>query len=134
MKNIFLLILTCALSSSLFAQGNLQFNQVKLVSAVQTVPTGKVWKIESIIYNTQIVTATAWPDSYNGTTTNVEAANILLNGVSITTRKSSSSAAYQNANSLVWETKLPIWLPAGTTLASSTGVYSLSIIEFNIIP
>jgi hypothetical protein len=133
MKNL-LLIITCALSSSLFGQGNLQFNQVKLVSAVQTVPTGKVWKIESIIYNTQIVTATAWPDSYNGTTTNVEAANILLNGVSITTRKSSSSAAYQNANSLVWETKLPIWLPAGTTLASSTGVYSLSIIEFNIIP
>ena len=134
MKNIFLSILTCALSSSLFSQGNLQFNQVKLVSAVQTVPTGKVWKIESIIYNTQIVTATAWPDGYNGTTTNVEAANIILNGVSITTRKSSSSAAYQNANSLVWETKLPIWLPAGTTLASSTGVYSLSILEFNIIP
>ena len=34
-----------------FAQGNLQFNQVKLVTALETVPAGKVWKIESVIYN-----------------------------------------------------------------------------------
>jgi hypothetical protein len=36
------------LGSKLFAQNNLQFNQVKLVgSTSETVPTGKVWKIES---------------------------------------------------------------------------------------
>ena len=69
MKNIFILILTLSLSASLFAQGNLQFNQIRKIDitgnqsyqynyntgntqmnfATQTitVPTGKVLKIES---------------------------------------------------------------------------------------
>ena len=34
---------------SLKAQGNLQFNQVKLVTALETVPVGKVWKVESAL-------------------------------------------------------------------------------------
>jgi len=28
----------------------------------------------------------------------------------------------------------PIWLPAGTTLAASTNVMSLSVVEFNVLP
>jgi len=31
------------------AQGNLQFNQVKLVTTLETVPAGKVWKVESAL-------------------------------------------------------------------------------------
>lgn len=43
-------ILSCSIllvSGVLSAQSNLQFNQVKLVSAEETVPDGKVWKLES---------------------------------------------------------------------------------------
>ena len=36
-------------ASMSFSQGNLQFNQVKLVSAEETVPAGKVWKVENVI-------------------------------------------------------------------------------------
>ena len=47
MKTIVYLI-TFIFSSIGFSQGNLQFNQVKLIGdSPQTVPTGKVWKIES---------------------------------------------------------------------------------------
>jgi hypothetical protein len=31
-------------------------------------------------------------------------------------------------------TKLPLWLPAGTTLAAGTKVSAISVLEFNIIP
>ena len=48
MKTFFFFIVILTLSSISFSQGNLQFNQVKLVGdSPQTVPTGKVWKIES---------------------------------------------------------------------------------------
>jgi hypothetical protein len=29
---------------------------------------------------------------------------------------------------------LPIWLPAGSTLAINSNVFSISVIEFNIVP
>jgi hypothetical protein len=42
------------LSKYSYAQGNLQFNQVKLIgSTPETVPTGKVWKIESAVLSLQ---------------------------------------------------------------------------------
>ena len=44
----FISLFLCGLS---YSQGNLQFNQVKIVSNTdpsQTVPAGKVWKIESV--------------------------------------------------------------------------------------
>ena len=50
MKKLYF-ILFILLNQLAFAQGNLQFNQVKLVTALETVPAGKVWKIESVIYN-----------------------------------------------------------------------------------
>ena len=43
-----IVILSIFLGFKLSAQNNLQFNQVKLVgSTAETVPAGKVWKIES---------------------------------------------------------------------------------------
>jgi hypothetical protein len=48
MKNISISILSFLFAGVSFGQGNLQFNQVKLVgSTAETVPSGKVWKIES---------------------------------------------------------------------------------------
>jgi hypothetical protein len=34
---------------SIVAQGNLQFNQVKLVTVQETIPVGKVWKVTGIL-------------------------------------------------------------------------------------
>lgn len=48
MKSL-VLIAICFFSLQLSAQGNLQFNQVKMISTSETVPVGKVWKIESAV-------------------------------------------------------------------------------------
>jgi len=42
-----LALLCMAIGSTGFAQGSLQFNQVKLVQALDSVPQNKVWKVES---------------------------------------------------------------------------------------
>jgi hypothetical protein len=46
-------------SSLLFAQGTLQFSQVKLVSSSETVPSGRIWKATGIVPFQQ----TSWPSS-----------------------------------------------------------------------
>ncbi|NBN99205.1 MAG: hypothetical protein EBV19_08240, partial [Flavobacteriia bacterium] len=51
MKASFLVFGFLVFSGGFLAQGNLQFNQVKLVTNQETVPVGKVWKVESVIYN-----------------------------------------------------------------------------------
>jgi hypothetical protein len=48
MKKYLFYILLLAVCIQLKAQGNLQFNRVIILSSQQTVPTGKVWKIESM--------------------------------------------------------------------------------------
>jgi hypothetical protein len=48
MKNLILSFIIVFFSIIARAQGNLQFNQVILLSNLQTVPAGKVWKIESM--------------------------------------------------------------------------------------
>jgi hypothetical protein len=50
MKKLFLLIAFFYVTSFAKSQGNLQFNKVKLVSTVETVPAGKVWKVEGLHY------------------------------------------------------------------------------------
>ena len=108
-----------------FAQGNLQFNQVKLVSTVETVPVGKVWKVESIQYqggpsfylNTQGIR------SIEGTL------NFQINGIVIY-----PSLHYMATNDAVPFQTFPIWLPAGSTLAAGSGTAFLSVVEFNIVP
>lgn len=47
MKKTFLILSLLVTSIILKAQGNLQFNQVKLVSTIETVPIAKIWKVES---------------------------------------------------------------------------------------
>jgi hypothetical protein len=97
------------------AQGNLQFNQVKLVSASDTVPANKVWKVESILcanFNT----------SMNANST------IRVNGNFVLVRIYSASGAAS------WEMKYPFWLPAGSSIAANVNVDTISVIEYNIIP
>jgi hypothetical protein len=95
------------------AQGNLQFNQVKLVSTSDTVPANKVWKVESVLYSSE---------HYNNSTIN-------LNGQVVYVR----TYAVSNGQS-VWEMSFPFWVPEGTILSVGANVRKISIIEYNIIP
>ena len=127
-----------------FAQGNLQFNQVITQNysisgqgantlynsnTSLTVPTGKVWKIESIIY-------------YGNSQSDTYAPNciLMINGSKVLFEKGTS---YRNDSGITLNQQ-PIWLKAGdqigfsmrnTCANCSQSVDGLiSIIEFNIIP
>jgi hypothetical protein len=121
-----------------YAQGqNLQFGKTKLIdSKTDTVPKGKIWKIESFVYSKTLADC---PGS--GATVNISD-SIVLNGnkLSVRAQRFAGMVDWRNWNTspspefLVWEQKTPMWLPAGTTLASGRGVLYISILEFNDVP
>ena len=124
MRIIFCILLFYSISS--FAQGNLEFNQVKLVGTTnETVPAGKIWKIESALSSSSLNISTGTTSTQNVTT------NIVINGTNVVV-KSSWGSSY--ASSALETTDLPIWLPAGTTLQAGNNVFRISVIEFNIVP
>jgi hypothetical protein len=129
----------------LFGQGNLQFNQVitqnysitgnsynsiSNSNTSLTVPSGKVWKIESIIYN-----------GYSNSNYYAPNCFLMINGSNVLFEKGTSSS--NDSGGTI--NKQPIWLKAGnqigfsmrntcnpSCLQSVEGL--ISIIEFNIIP
>ena len=117
---------------SCFAQGNLQFNQVKLVSTVETVPVGKIWKVENILPSVR-PTTTSWGNATLDFT-------ILVNGQTVYYLSAESKGSlYGNGQTGITSMSAgigasPIWLPAGTTLATGQNILSLSVVEFNIVP
>ena len=116
------------------AQGNLQFNQVKLVTTLETVPAGKVWKVESVIYNIAS-TATGYQTGAGGcNSTSYESTAIEVAGVPTKVGQGTQPASYSNLVYTHSYTILPLWLPAGTSLSGGTCVNKISVIEFNIIP
>ena len=127
MRNLFLLV-SVLFNFVLFAQGNLQFNQVLLLSTNQnssvllgTVPAGKTWKIEG--YGTNLTSYNSCDFSFNGVNPSFRAGTT-----------DSYSAAYTYVSSTQ-----QFWLPAGTPLHAiacngAVGYRWVSIIEFNIIP
>lgn len=133
MKKI-LSITTLLISLSVSAQGNLQFNQVvkpvlNFVSntlwtpsvGTITVPTGKVWKIETVTYlggNS----GTWWP--LVGLSDYVILEDFLV---------------YDDDNNI--KKLFPLWLPSGTyTIKANQGTtnqdkrIAISAIEFNVLP
>ena len=132
---ILLLTLFALPFSMLFAQGNLQFNQVltlsgsisvssssgKVNSPTQTVPSAKVWKVEYI--GASFVSGTYFAPIPWGVTINTQ-------------------DLYVSTSNYLTSLNSPIWLKAGDQLSfvtsgtGSTGSieYLFSIIEFNIIP
>jgi len=122
------------LSNLACAQGNLQFNQVKLVTSLETVPSGKVWKIESVIYNIA-ATASGYQAS-NGScnSTSYESTSIEIASVPTKVGQGTQAASYSNLQYTHSYTILPLWIPAGTTLSGGTCLNKISVIEFNIIP
>lgn len=113
----------------LSAQGNLQFNQVlKVVDADQTVPAGKVWKVESY-HQMQIGISTSLP-----TTGCADLArprpyfvdNVLYHHLQpIGNGNSNFASAATN--------EFPLWLRSGQTLRTSCPGDFLSVIEFNVL-
>ncbi len=123
MKTIVYLI-TFIFSSIGFSQGNLQFNQVKLVSTQETVPAGKVWKVESVSYSAgPTIFIQGWIYASMSYTIN---GNMLYIGTITDTE--------YRYNNPIKDNTFPFWLPAGATLSAGTNMKYLNVLEFNIIP
>lgn len=139
---IIILLFLFITPTHLDAQGNLQFNQVKIISntdPAQTVPAGKVWKIESVFSD-------ASSDTYNvdGAGTNQS----FFSSCGIPSFYFHYYGRYLAINSIPISfgihsagermTNLPIWVPAGSTICTcSSSAYcarGYSAIEFNIVP
>jgi len=111
---------------------NISFGNAKLISNTDTVPSGKIYKVESIIYSSPIQTFTT-SVNYNNLFINSTDDAIIINGSPHIVRsvRLGSAGAWV---SVLWEQQFPIWLPAGTIISPSTGVRYINILEFNSIP
>lgn len=141
MKYLFIILIAGCYIGKITAQGNLQFNQVKIVyntDPTQTVPTGKVWKIESVFFSGEDVVTM----NTNGSNTSPFSAcglptawyyhygrYLAINNVPI---------SFGVLNVGAHTTQLPIWLPAGSTictcLSTTFCAKGYSVIEFNVVP
>ena len=134
----FISLFLCGLS---YSQGNLQFNQVKIVSntdASQTVPAGKVWKIESVFSEG----GDTYPLDGNGSTQTyfsscgIPSFYFKNYGRYLSINNIPVSFGIHSAGSQM--TNLPVWLPSGTTICTCIPSYicarGYSVIEFNIVP
>ena len=124
MKKIIITLSIClafVLNSN--AQNQLTFNQVLLVTLTSqgdTVPQGKVWKVESALFYQSM--STTYPVAQY-TFFKVDAENISVSG----TMNSNNGGAYSYVSNI-----FPVWLPQGTIVAEGNVSMKLSIIEFNI--
>ena len=129
MRNL-LFLLFLFFSWCFTAQGNLQFNQVLRISNIpQTVPVGKVWKVESYLEN-------EGDNSINYSTgcTNLGYHRPLTinnyNYYFVGTIAWGNTAYVQLANA----NKLPVWLKAGDIIKTTCIQDFASVLEFNIVP
>ena len=109
MKKTILILFSLFTFSIAFTQSgyNLEFSQVKLVgNTTETVPSGKVWKITSLLTNNRQIRYI----NIDGTSVNM---GYHTDGIEIS--------------------PFPIWLPEGSTLSTGANVYKISLIEFNLI-
>lgn len=134
MKKRLIFLVFVSMGLCLMAQGNLQFNQVKLVTTLETVPAGKVWKVESVIYNIA-PTATGYQSGAGScNSTSYESTAIEVAGVPTKVGQGTQPASYSSLIYTHSYTILPLWLPTGTSLSGGTCLNKVSVIEFNIIP
>ena len=123
MKKALLILSILFIALGAKAQGNLQFNQVKLVSTSEIVPSGKVWKVENAIF--------AGGTPFTITLYTYGSMSYAVNGLACYI---SSSGGPPTGNNYANASTFPFWLPAGSSLASGSNMRYLSAIEFNIIP
>jgi hypothetical protein len=138
------------------AQGNLQFNQVLLIdNNTATVPVGKIWKIENIVYE---AVPYFQANSGSGTCAPCNGSSQLWTSYTTQTCQvlATTPMTINGVKASAGNTGSPLWLPAGSTLSGETktctpnaGSYGascicpppsvtaktyISVIEFNIIP
>lgn len=129
--SVFTFMFLC-LNQRAFTQYNLQFNQVLMVSnTIQTVPAGKVWKVESYMQ-----AGIAAPDmiEVGGTCSLTDRHHpMIVNGQHYFLINGSpghgSSGVFLATSNI-----LPMWLPAGATLKTACSKDVLSVMEFNLVP
>lgn len=111
-----------------YSQNNLSFGQTLLITS-GTVPAGKTWKLEGIVYSD------APQNLSTGAINNI--ATYKINGVSFPARKTSSyhnstsagNGVSQSSMVYNWEMTFPLWFPAGTFLEAGSSVAYFSILE-----
>jgi hypothetical protein len=124
-KIIFITLLFCGLAFTAQSQ-SLTYSKVILLTSLDTVPQGKVWKVTSYLSDN------AWihSSSSSAPVTNKEVGISINSSYVALGMYTGNYAGGNSAVSGTSNTPFPIWLPAGTTLEPSTNCGSLSIIEF----
>jgi hypothetical protein len=137
MKKILILLLSVfAYIPSFFCQsgGSMQFSRVLLIgTAVDTVPSGKVWKLESVLSSSQLAPALS---AGNLTQEKTNSLQIKVNNtnISIASWLENEYSSYRGHTAFGQVTVLPIWLPAGSSVSASSNAAYISVIEFDILP
>lgn len=140
MKFLLSLFSVGVFSASVFSQ-TLSFSRVLTVDAnVQTVPAGKVWKVENMAVTSGVPSSSATNTS-TPTPTNFFTYFLDGNEYSATTFGGSTQAGYSSSTSssnrivMVPDREIfPFWLPSGSTLATGSGIGLFSVIEFTVNP
>jgi len=129
MGMLFRLALGVALfATSLSGMGQtLQFSQVLLITTTQTVPANKVWKVESYTPSAVYAIHSGTPQTHAILVNNLSR----IVGMTAGFNGNHSSSSVHDAYSFK---SFPMWLPSGTSLAVSTGVAQLSVVEFTVLP
>jgi hypothetical protein len=133
-KHIFCSLLMMVFAMGLYSQ-NLQYGKSKLIdSKVDTVPSGRAWKVEGFIFSNTMANC---PGSYS--VVNIDD-SIVLNGhrMAVRTQRmygpSSNSWGAISPQYILWQQTTPMWLPAGATLSAGRGVKFINVIEFKEVP
>jgi len=118
----------------------LQFSGVKLISTTEeTVPNGKIWKVDGIAANRVTLMLHAQSSAIFSPADqliyiNNNAVSVIQSVGTGAGAATSYSAAYTSASYAASATKLPLWLPELTTLKAGTNVTYISVVEFDVVP
>ena len=131
MIKVFLLFVCFFIQFNSFSQGNLQFNQViRVNNTAQTVPSGKVWKVETYMQSNTYISEYIeypncnFPDRQHPFLINSKP-YYQING----SPGHGSSGIMMAVGNL-----FPLWLKAGEIVQTTCPDNFLSIIEYNIVP
>lgn len=132
-SRILIVVFTLCYSYSVKAQEidkSLVFSKVKLLESEETVPEGKVWKIERALPKSRLGVVS------RGSSYTIPDAEgfIIINSKSILIESGQVSSDNDDKRVIAYNkfVKFPIWVPEGTTVDVGEAYEYLSIIEFKV--